>query len=52
MACGYILDDTVLESDPNIQGPQIRITESELEVNLEIKPLVTDEETEAHTECV
>lgn len=52
MACGSIPDNTVLESDPNAQIPWLRIIESELEVNREIKPLVTEEETEAHTECL
>lgn len=47
MACGSIPDNTVLESDPNAQVPWVRIIESELEVNREIKPLVTEEETEA-----
>lgn len=37
-------DRTVL--NPNAQVLWIRISESELEVNLEIKSLVTNEETE------
>lgn len=40
------LDSTVLESDPKPQVLWIRITESELEVNSEIKPFVTNEKTE------
>lgn len=43
------LDSTVLESDPNAQVLWIRITESELEVNSEVKPLVTNEKTEVRS---
>lgn len=37
---------TLLSSNPNAQVLWIRITESELEVNSEIKPLFTNEKTE------
>lgn len=40
-------DRTVL--NPNAQVLWIRISESELEVNLEIKSLVTNEETEVQS---
>lgn len=40
---------TLLESNPNTQVLWIRITESELEVNSEIKPLFTNEKTEVRS---
>lgn len=43
------MDSTVIESDPNAQVLWIRITESELEVNSEVKPLVTNEKTEVQS---